>query len=66
MSERSLRLLLELARDAETKQSMSGAQEPVLGDLDQEVMDGIVKRFLETKAGHPDVQEDSNGNNERD
>jgi Family of unknown function (DUF5681) len=63
--QRSLRLLIELARDAETKQSMPGAQEPALGDLDHEVMDGIVRRFLETKEKDQETQEGSNGDNER-
>lgn len=63
---RALAQLVELARDAEAKQSMPGAQEPVLNDLDHEVMDGILKRFLETKEEKQGVQEDINGDNERD
>jgi Family of unknown function (DUF5681) len=62
--------LVALARDAEAKLSMPGTQEPVLGNLDQEVMDGIMKRFL--KAGEeeeeklqPGVSEETNGHNER-
>jgi hypothetical protein len=42
---RALRQLVELARDAEAKQAMPGMQGPVLGELDHEVMDGILKRF---------------------
>jgi hypothetical protein len=40
---------VELAHDAEAKQNMPGAQEPIISDLDQEVMAGILKRFLKTK-----------------
>lgn len=66
---RALAQLVALAQDAEAKQSMPGAQEPVLGDLDHEVIDGIMKRFLRTEEKKPDgqqeAQEDSNGDNER-
>lgn len=53
---RALSQLVVLAQDAEAKQSMSGAQAPVLGDLDHEVMDGIMKRFLRTEEGKTDAQ----------
>jgi hypothetical protein len=42
---RALRQLVELAREAEAKQQASPGQEPVLTDLDQEVLEGILKRF---------------------
>jgi hypothetical protein len=42
---RALRQLLESARDAEAKQNTSEAQDPAIGQLDQEVIDGILKRF---------------------
>jgi hypothetical protein len=42
---RALRQLVELARDAEAKQSLSGTQNPVLSEVDQEVIEGILKRF---------------------
>jgi hypothetical protein len=47
---RAVRQLLELARDAEAKQNLPGAQNS-LGDLDHEVIAGILKRF-------PGVEED--------
>ena len=68
---RALRQLVELARDAEAKQNLPEAQGPVLGDLDHEVMDGILKRFMKTETEgqeqqlQPEVREDSNGDNER-
>jgi hypothetical protein len=66
---RALAQLVVLAQDAEAKQSVPGAQEPVLGDLDHEVIDGIMKRFLRTEEEKPDgqqkAQEESNGDNER-
>lgn len=43
---RALKQLVELANDAETKQRASSAsQGPNLNDLDQDVMQGILKRF---------------------
>lgn len=42
---RALRYLFELAGDVEAKQHTSGASGPVLNDLDQEVMEGILKRL---------------------
>jgi uncharacterized protein DUF5681 len=64
---RALAQLVALAQDAEAKQSMPGAQEPVLGDLDHEVIDGIMKRFLRTEEeksdGQQTAQEESNGDN---
>ena len=66
---RALTQLVTLAQDAEAKQSMPGTQEPVLGDLDHEVIDGIMKRFLRTEEkkldAQQEAQEKSNGDNER-
>jgi len=66
---RALAQMVALAKDAEAKQNMPGAQPPALGDLDHEVMDGILKRFLradeEKTDGHKEVQEETNGDNER-
>jgi hypothetical protein len=42
---RALRQLVELARDAEAKQQASPGQAPVLSELDQEVLQGVLKRF---------------------
>jgi hypothetical protein len=42
---RALRQLLELARDSEAEQNVPGAEHPVLGRLDQEVIEGILQRF---------------------
>lgn len=42
----ALKQLLELARDAETKQSVvSASQTSAFSDIDREVMEGILKRF---------------------
>lgn len=51
---RALHQLLELARDAEMKQNLPGEMATVLNDLDQEVIDGILKRFPAAKEddGH--------------
>jgi Family of unknown function (DUF5681) len=42
---RALRYLVELARDAEAKQKLPGTQNPVMGELDQDVISGILRRF---------------------
>jgi hypothetical protein len=65
---RALAQLVVLAQDAEAKQNMPGAQEPVISDLDQEVMDGILKRFLNPKEEgqeKPELQGGINGDSER-
>jgi len=67
---RALAQLVVLAQDAEAKQNMQGAQEPVISDLDQEVMDGILKRFLNPKEEEqgqekPELQVGINGDSER-
>jgi hypothetical protein len=41
--------LVELARDAETKQSLPNQEGTVLEQFDQDVIAGIVKRFSEPK-----------------
>ena len=43
---RAMAQFLALAQDSEAKQNIPGAGEPALGDLDREVIDGIMKRFL--------------------
>src|SRR6266481_1773471 len=65
---RALAQLVALAQDAEAKQNVPGMQEPVISELDQEVMDGILKRFLSTKKEgqeQPELSEGKNGDNER-
>lgn len=69
---RALAQLVALAQDAEAKQSTLGKQEPATSDLDLEVIDGIVKRFLkaneedqEQQPQEQQEQEVGNGDNER-
>ena len=57
---RALRLLLELARDAEAKQNAGGVQNPIVGELDQEVIEGILKRFHEGDQQGQELQEVDN------
>lgn len=54
--QRSIQLLVDLARDAEGKQSITGAQESVLSSVDQEIMDDILKRFSEVKEERPTTE----------
>ena len=64
---RALAQLVALAQDAEAKQNVPGMQEAVISELDQEVMDGILKRFLLTKEDgqeQPELPEGKNGDNE--
>jgi hypothetical protein len=57
---RSCQQLIDLARDAEAKQQASPGQDPVLSELDQEVLEGILKRFEvgndESEEAHHDDQ----------
>jgi Family of unknown function (DUF5681) len=57
----ALRQLVELARDAEAKQNTSGTQNPGIGELDQEVIDSIVKRFQEADEQGQEAQEAKSG-----
>jgi hypothetical protein len=59
--QRSMRLLIELARDAETKMNAAGAQQPALSAADQEIIDDILKRFSETNEQNPELLEERNG-----
>jgi hypothetical protein len=52
---RALHQLLELARDAEMKQNLPGELGTVLNDLDQEVIDGILRRFAAAKEDDGDI-----------
>jgi hypothetical protein len=42
---RALRQLVELARDAEAKQNITNPESPILREIDQDVIAGIMKRF---------------------
>jgi Family of unknown function (DUF5681) len=53
---RALQQLLELARDAEAKQAQLGGN-PALGELDHEVVQGIVKRFQTTEDSGQQIAE---------
>ena len=46
---RALRELVDLARDAEAKQSQLQGSELILGELDREVMEDILRRFQPTE-----------------
>jgi hypothetical protein len=48
---RALAQLIALAQDAEAKQNMPGAQEPVVSEIDHEVMEGILRRFMNSTEG---------------
>jgi hypothetical protein len=61
---RALAQLIALAKDAEAQQNIPGAQESILSDLDREVMDNILKRFLNTTEQELAGEENSNGDHE--
>jgi Family of unknown function (DUF5681) len=42
---RAINQLAELARESEAKQNAPGAERPEIGELDQEVINGILQRF---------------------
>ncbi|MGA8211961.1 MAG: DUF5681 domain-containing protein [Candidatus Sulfotelmatobacter sp.] len=58
---RALTQLIALAQDAEVKQNVPGAQEPVTSELDQEVMEGILRRFVKTAEQQDNAGEENNG-----
>jgi Family of unknown function (DUF5681) len=62
---RAMRQLVELAREAEAKQNTSGTQSPPIGELDQEVIDGIVRRFEGTEAQIQEAQEANDVDDQR-
>jgi hypothetical protein len=64
--QRSMRLLVELARDAEAKQSLPGSQEPAISTADQEIIEDILKRFSETKEQSKSPKEAGDGDLERE
>jgi Family of unknown function (DUF5681) len=49
---RAINHLAELAGDFESKQNMPGAEQPEIGELDQEVINGILQRFQVQDADH--------------
>jgi hypothetical protein len=53
--------VVSLAQYAEAKQNMPGAQEPVTSELDQEVMEGILRRFTNTREQQEAAEEKNNG-----
>src|ERR1035441_6553584 len=54
---RAIRELLELARYAEARQNAPGVQNPVIEELDQEVIDGIMQRLNPGEEGGQEPQE---------
>jgi hypothetical protein len=62
---RALRQLVELARDAEAKQNTSETQNPGIGELDLEVMDGILRRFEGEKEEGHEPREANDGDDQR-
>jgi hypothetical protein len=59
--QRSMRLLVDLARDAENKQNAGADQRQFISAADQEVIEDIVKRFAEVQEDVNQVVEDSDG-----
>jgi hypothetical protein len=63
--QRSTRLLVELARDAEAKQNLPESQQPAISTADQEIIDDLLKRFAETKEESSSLTEAHDGDIER-
>ncbi len=62
---RAQRLLLELASDAEARQNASVVQNPSIKELDQEIIDGIVKRFSGMEEEGQELQEANHVDDQR-
>jgi hypothetical protein len=56
---RALRQLTALAQDAETQQNARDAQRQDLGELDRDVMEGILRRFQITKEQQNSIDGDN-------
>jgi hypothetical protein len=54
---RAIRQLLELAQDAQDKQIASVNENPVVDELDREVIEGVLKRFQEEAGSEEESQE---------
>jgi hypothetical protein len=59
--QRSMHLLVDLARDAESKQNIAVNQQQVISAADQEVIDDILKRFSDSQEEVIEPLEDSDG-----
>jgi hypothetical protein len=58
--------VVALAQYAEGKQSAQNPKDPVIAEVDQEVIDGIVKRFQETlRQESSEIHGGADGSNER-
>ena len=62
---RALRQLLDLARDAESKQNLAATQDPVLVELDMDVINGILERFKKTGGPSQDLPEGEHHDDDR-
>ena len=59
--QRSMRLLVDLARDAENKQNAGADQQQLISAADQEVIEDIVRRFAEIEEDVDQAVEDGDG-----
>ena len=59
--QRSMHLLVDLARDAESKQNTAVNQQQVISAADQEVIDDILKRFSDSQEEGIEPLEESDG-----
>jgi Family of unknown function (DUF5681) len=62
---RAIRQLVELVCEAEDQQNASRAQNPVIGELDQEVISGVLKRFQQGEEQGQDPEEAANHDDQR-
>ena len=61
---RAIRQLVELAKTPKPSRALRGVKSQLFRELDQEVMDGILKRFLNTNGDQreqQEIREDNNG-----
>ena len=61
---RALHQLVALASDAEQKQNLAMTQNPVMNDLDEQVMKDILDRFQRSEDEPQKSEEGLDGNNE--
>jgi hypothetical protein len=55
---RALQMLVTFARDAETRENLSSSTESIIGEVDQRVIEGIIRRFQPLKQVEGETSEE--------
>ena len=55
---RALQMLVTFAREAEARESLSSPTESIIGEVDQRVIEGIIRRFQPLKQVEGETNEE--------